>query len=34
MQESRLSQWFNRRGWSDIVILSPYVWLLIFFLII
>ncbi|MEO6298997.1 MAG: ABC transporter permease subunit [Paracoccaceae bacterium] len=33
MQESRLSQWFNRRGWSDIVILSPYVWLLIFFLI-
>ena len=33
MQESRLSQWFNRRGWSNIVILLPYVWLLIFFLI-
>ena len=29
----RLSQWFNRRGWSDIVIAAPYVWLLIFFLI-
>ena len=29
----RLSLWFNRRGWSDIVILAPYVWLLIFFLI-
>ena len=25
--------WFNRRGWSDIVILAPYLWLLIFFLI-
>ncbi len=33
MPETRLSQWFNRRGWSDIVILAPYVWLLIFFLI-
>ena len=31
--DSRLYQWFNRRGWSDIVILAPYVWLLIFFLI-
>ena len=32
-QPSRLSQWFNRRGWSDIVIATPYIWLLIFFLI-
>lgn len=28
-----LSRWFNRRGWSDIVISLPYAWLLIFFLI-
>ena len=28
-----LSRWFNRRGWSDIVISVPYAWLLIFFLI-
>ncbi len=32
-EPSRLSQWFNRRGWSDIVISAPYLWLLIFFLI-
>ena len=31
--ENRVSQWFNRRGWSDTVIAAPYVWLLIFFLI-
>ena len=30
---SRLYHWFNRRGWSDIVIAAPYVWLLVFFLI-
>lgn len=29
----RLSQWFNRRGWSDVVIAAPYLWLLIFFLL-
>ncbi|MGV8986867.1 MAG: ABC transporter permease [Cypionkella sp.] len=28
-----LTRWFNRRGWSDLVIAVPYVWLLIFFLI-
>jgi putrescine transport system permease protein len=28
-----MSKWFNRRGWSDIIIGAPYVWLLIFFLI-
>jgi putrescine transport system permease protein len=30
---SALSRWFNRRGWSDIVIGAPYIWLLVFFLI-
>ena len=24
--------WFNRRGWSDLIISLPYVWLIIFFL--
>jgi len=28
-----MSRWFHRRGWSDMVIGLPYVWLLIFFLI-
>lgn len=28
-----MQRWFHRRGWSDIVIAAPYVWLLIFFLI-
>ena len=31
--ESRFYQWFNRRGWSDVVIVAPYVWLLVFFLV-
>ena len=30
---SRLAKWFNRRGWSDLVIALPYAWLLFFFLI-
>ncbi len=30
---TRLYHWFNRRGWSDIVIVAPYVWLLVFFLV-
>jgi putrescine transport system permease protein len=30
---SRLSEWFNRRGWSDIIISAPYLWLLAFFLL-
>ena len=29
----RLSHWFNRRGWSDLIIALPYAWLLLFFLI-
>jgi putrescine transport system permease protein len=28
-----IARWFHRRGWSDMVIGLPYVWLLIFFLI-
>lgn len=28
-----MQRWFNRRGWSDMVIGIPYFWLLIFFLI-
>ena len=32
-RDTRLYQWFNRRGWSDIVIAAPYLWLLVFFLI-
>jgi len=28
-----MSKWFNRRGWSDIIITAPYVWLLVFFLL-
>ena len=32
-QPGLLSLWFNRRGWSDIVIAAPYVWLVIFFLV-
>lgn len=28
-----IARWFHRRGWSDLVIGLPYVWLLIFFLI-
>jgi putrescine transport system permease protein len=28
-----LSRWFDRRGWSDLIIGLPYVWLLVFFLV-
>lgn len=28
-----MGRWFHRRGWSDLIIGAPYVWLLIFFLI-
>lgn len=31
--DSRLAQWFHRRGWSDITIAIPYGWLLLFFLV-
>ena len=26
-------RWFNRRGWSDITIATPYIWLLVLFLV-
>ena len=31
--EGGVASWFNRRGWSDMIIALPYVWLLLFFLI-
>ena len=33
MDRKRLALWFDRKGWSDILILAPYVWLLLFFLL-
>ena len=27
------ARWFNRRGWADLTIATPYVWLVIFFLV-
>lgn len=33
MKGRHLSRWFHRRGWSDILIGVPYVWLLLFFLL-
>jgi putrescine transport system permease protein len=33
MKGTRLSSWFNGRGWRDIIIGTPYVWLLFFFLL-
>ena len=33
MHSKRVSAWFDRKGWSDIVIGAPYVWLLLFFLL-
>jgi putrescine transport system permease protein len=31
--DGKVAAWFNRRGWSDLIIVLPYVWLLVFFLI-
>jgi putrescine transport system permease protein len=31
--EGRLARWFHRRGWSDMVIGLPYLWLVLFFLV-
>ena len=33
MARNRLADWFDRRGWSDLLIGAPYVWLLLFFLL-
>ena len=30
---ARLAAWFHRKGWSDLIIGLPYLWLLIFFLL-
>ncbi len=32
-RNGRLARWFHRRGWSDIIIAAPYIWLILFFLI-
>jgi putrescine transport system permease protein len=31
--ETALSRWFNRKGWSDIIIAVPYIWLVVLFLV-
>jgi putrescine transport system permease protein len=31
--QTRLSRWFHRRGWADLIIAIPYLWLVILFLI-
>src|ERR1700754_4460925 len=31
--ETRLSGWFNRKGWSLIFVVTPYTWLILFFLV-
>jgi len=28
-----MGRWFHRRGWSDILIAAPYLWLILFFLV-
>ena len=33
MAQSRFSRWFDRKGWSDIIIAVPYVWLVALFLL-
>ena len=30
---TRLSDWFDRRGWRDLIIAAPYLWLLVLFLL-
>lgn len=32
-RDGALMRWFNARGWADITIATPYLWLLIFFLV-
>jgi putrescine transport system permease protein len=32
-ERHNISEWFNRRGWRDIIIATPYVWLLLLFLL-
>ena len=28
-----MRDWFNRTGWRDLIIATPYAWLIVFFLI-
>ena len=31
--DNALQRWFNRRGWINVTIATPYVWLILFFLL-
>jgi putrescine transport system permease protein len=31
--QTRFAAWFNRKGWRDIIIATPYAWLILFFLL-
>ena len=33
MDRKGLARWFDRKGWSDLLIATPFVWLLLFFLL-
>jgi putrescine transport system permease protein len=33
MAQSRFSRWFDRKGWSDVIIAVPYLWLVVLFLL-
>ena len=33
MERPRQAGWFDRRGWSDLIIGLPYLWLVVFFLL-
>jgi putrescine transport system permease protein len=33
METKRLARWFHAKGWSDLLIGAPYIWLLLFFLL-
>ena len=33
MAATRLSRWFHRKGWSDLIIALPYLWLVVWFLL-
>ncbi len=32
-QDGAFARWFNRRGWSDIIITAPYIWLILLFFV-
>ena len=33
MAERRLGHWFDHKGWAQVIIAAPYLWLLLFFLV-